>query len=151
MNSWKIPIFIIPGNHESEESLKEVSSKYKNIFYINKKIKVFKDYVLVGIEGNGFAKKDIEFERIAKAMSLKINSLKKKKKFIFVSHAPPFKTELDIIGKTHVGNQSVSLFIKKTKPIIAVSGHIHETSGTTSKLGNTIIVNPGRKGIIFDI
>lgn len=49
-------------------------------------------------------------------------------KKILVSHAPPFKTGLDLIYHgDHVGSRAVKKAILKYKPYASLHGHIHET------------------------
>lgn len=64
--------------------------------------------------------------------------------FVLMVHNPPHNTILDSVagGKEHVGSRAVRQFIEKTKPILAVSAHIHENSGT-DKIGPTVIFYPG--------
>ena len=80
-----------------------------------------------------------------------LESLKKlsgPKNTVYVIHAPPFNTKLDIITTgTHVGSKSVREFIEKEQPLLTLHGHIHESpqmSGSWSdKIGNTICINIG--------
>jgi hypothetical protein len=60
-----------------------------------------------------------------------------------VPHVPPNGTKIDMIGNgAHVGSHSVRDFIKKHKPDISISGHIHEARGN-DKMGNTLLFNAG--------
>ncbi len=62
---------------------------------------------------------------------------------IMVPHVPPNGTKIDMIGNgAHVGSHSVRDFIKKHKPDISISGHIHEARGN-DKMGNTLLFNAG--------
>lgn len=62
---------------------------------------------------------------------------------IFVPHAPPYGTKLDIIHTgIHVGSVSVRDFIEDCMPDVVICGHIHEARGIDS-IGRTRIVNCG--------
>jgi Icc-related predicted phosphoesterase len=63
--------------------------------------------------------------------------------FIFVSHQPPFGTKVDKawIGG-HVGSREIRNFIETKKPVLCITGHIHESRGIDA-IGETRIVNPG--------
>ncbi len=63
-------------------------------------------------------------------------------RFVLVTHEPPVGTTIDMVGGRHIGSGAVRSFIEKTQPLLAVSGHVHEASGTDS-LGRTTIINPG--------
>ena len=145
----KKPVLMIPGNHESDEEMEAVCSLYDNVHYIHKSFHRIKNHVFLGWGGGGFAQVDSEFERFVKSNIKK--KFKKGDKLILVTHGPPFKTKLDDLYGDHVGNTSYTKFIKKHKPKFAFSGHIHETSGRSDKMGSTKLHNPGPKGRIFSL
>ena len=77
-----------------------------------------------------------------------LKKLSNPKKTVYVIHAPPFSTNLDIItAGIHVGSKSVREFIEKEQPFLALHGHIHESpqmSGSwKDKLGKTTCINVG--------
>ncbi|MCK4728828.1 MAG: metallophosphoesterase [Desulfobacterales bacterium] len=62
---------------------------------------------------------------------------------ILVSHAPPYNTNVDIVGgEHHVGSVSVREFIEEYQPQLCLTGHIHEAVGK-DRIGDTLILNPG--------
>jgi Icc-related predicted phosphoesterase len=62
---------------------------------------------------------------------------------IFVPHAPPANTSLDLIrGGRHVGSTSVRAVIERRQPDLVVCGHIHEARGMET-LGRSVVVNCG--------
>jgi len=62
---------------------------------------------------------------------------------LFVSHAPPFNTKVDMLQNgPHVGSTAVREFIEKYQPDVCVTGHIHEAKGE-DYIGRTLIINPG--------
>jgi len=50
----------------------------------------------------------------------------------------------------HAGNKSIRKFIERIKPVLAISGHLHECVGE-DKIKETKVVNPGYKGKILTI
>ncbi|RLC14139.1 MAG: hypothetical protein DRI57_14930 [Deltaproteobacteria bacterium] len=73
--------------------------------------------------------------------------------FIFVSHAPPYQTPLDVLyDGTHVGSLSIRRFIEKWSEkghlIASLHGHIHESparSGSIrTEIGTSLCINPGQ-------
>jgi Icc-related predicted phosphoesterase len=75
------------------------------------------------------------------------------KPFIFVSHAPPYDTPLDVLyDGLHVGSLGIRNFIEywsaKGKLIASFHGHIHESPGRSgsiqTKIGNSLCINPGQ-------
>jgi len=73
--------------------------------------------------------------------------------FIFVSHTPPYQTDLDVLyNMMHAGSLATRQFIekwsRKEKLIASLHGHIHESpsrSGSVSiKIENSLSINPGQ-------
>jgi Icc-related predicted phosphoesterase len=61
---------------------------------------------------------------------------------IVVSHQPAFGTKVDSIGGRNAGSPAIRKFIDIHRPILAVSGHLHEAFGVDT-IGSTTLVNPG--------
>lgn len=61
---------------------------------------------------------------------------------IFVSHMPPANTAVDRNGDCHSGSREIREFIERTQPVLALSGHFHDSVGW-DRLGKTTLVNPG--------
>ena len=145
MNSFEKPVLLVHGNHENPSDLKLKCKNKKNIIYIHKKTYKTGDYRFVGHGGEGFTLKSEDFEKFSKKLSFK-----KGEKLILVTHQPPYKTKLDHIWDHH-GNKSYKDFINKSKPVLAVCGHLHETAGMAVKIGRTIVANPGPDGMIKEV
>jgi uncharacterized protein len=65
---------------------------------------------------------------------------------VFVPHAPPHGTTLDVITSgRHVGSTAVRRFIEEEQPHLVLCGHIHEAKGI-EKIGSTLAVNCGPAG-----
>ena len=71
---------------------------------------------------------------------------------ILLTHQPAWGTLVDTAGQRHTGSKTIRSFIERTRPVLAVSGHIHEARGT-GKIGQTTLVNPGpfRRGLYAQI
>jgi Icc-related predicted phosphoesterase len=102
----------------------------------------------MGYGGGGFSFIDKKFEKIAKRFK---KLIKKDDKIILVSHAPPYGTKVDMIGREHCGNKSIRKFVDKEKPDLVICGHLHECAGKEDKIGKTRIVNPSYKGKVIEI
>lgn len=64
-------------------------------------------------------------------------------RLVMVTHPPPHNTRVDFNNsKKHVGSTAVRAWMEKTKPLLVVSGHIHEARGL-DEWQNTKIVNCG--------
>jgi len=68
------------------------------------------------------------------------------KPVIFLTHNPPFDTELDEVKEEneirHYGSLLVRDMVQRHRPVFTASGHIHESEGKY-RLGDIICVNAG--------
>ncbi len=72
-----------------------------------------------------------------------VRNLPETNNLILLIHQPPFNTKLDVISAgVHVGSKLVRSFIEEYKPLLVVSGHIHE-SFAIDTLGDSTLINPG--------
>jgi len=142
------PVLIIPGNHELAGELKKASSGLKNIHFIHKTRFEFDDYLFLGYEGSGFAMNDLGFKSMEKKFK---EFMKKSKKIILVTHAPPHGTRLDKLMGKHCGNKTIRNFIEENKILLAISGHLHENAGKQDMIKKTLVVNPGPYGKLIKV
>jgi len=146
LNSIKKPILLIPGNHDDHEETQTLCSKYSNLIYLHKKVYDIGEYRFLGYGGLGFSRNTKDLEKFVSKKKMK------NKKHILIFHQPPYGTKLDETSfLEHVGNKSVTKVIKLVKPLLALSGHIHETFNKKDKLGNSLLINPGQRGRIIVI
>lgn len=173
----KIEFYIIMGNDDFRSNLEvlEKAEKSKIIKSINKKsVELNKSLNIAGysfVNPTPFRLKDwekpdfgndkgpsplfpeeirsIEKEKgTIKDDLQKLINLSNPKNTIYVIHAPPFNTKLDIITTgAHVGSKSVRQFIEKEQPPLTLHGHIHESPAMSGswkdKIGKTICINVG--------
>ncbi len=139
------PLLIIPGNHETASEIKSLKQEF--IINIHKTLYRIDDYIFFGYGSGGFSLRDIALEKITK----EIKQIVKNKKFILVTHAPPYGTTADTINGQHHGSVSITKMIYETSPIINICGHLHETANKKSILRKTLIINPGPYGTLINI
>ncbi|MFH1316553.1 MAG: metallophosphoesterase [Candidatus Woesearchaeota archaeon] len=147
LNGLGKPIVIIHGNHESEKEMRDAIKPFKNFIFLHGEAMEVDDLTFLGYGGGGFSLVDKNFEKFGKIFEKRIEN----RKVVLLTHAPPYKTNLDKINGEYAGNKSIRQFIEKHSPVLAVSGHLHENSEKEDKIGETIVVNPGPFGKIFDI
>lgn len=71
---------------------------------------------------------------------------------ILLSHSPPFNTGLDLthFGE-HIGSVELRKFIEEESPILCLCGHVHERVGLSERIGDSLIVNPGPRGMLLEV
>ena len=140
-------IFLIHGNHESEDDLSLLSKKFKHIQFVHNSILTIDSKTFVFHGGGGFSSREPTFKKLVKDNE---EILKNAKALVLATHAPPYGTVLDLIhAGTHVGVKDYVDFIKEFNPLLAISGHIHESSKKREVRKNTLLCNPGGDGEIF--
>ncbi len=150
LDAFGKPQLIIPGNHEDEEDVEKALSKTKNMIYLNESYYATDELIVLAAEGNGFSFRDPVFEKAAKKLA-RVLKHHKGKKYILMTHAPPYGTSHDSLAEEHCGNKSIRDFIRKTGPDYALCGHIHENFYTKDRIKKTITLNPGPMGRIITI
>lgn len=150
LNKLNKKALIIHGNHESGNVLKKLCSKYNNLIFIHKKCYKQNNCIFLGYGSSGFSSTEPGFYTLGKKFQ-KIIKNSKGKKIIFITHAPPYKTKLDLIAGIHCGNKTLRNFINKNKIDLNVCGHLHENFNKKCKIKKTLIINPGPYGKIIKI
>ena len=150
LNKSGKPILILHGNHESEEDIKELAQQFPRVINIHKKMVVIGDYVFFGYGGGGFSSIEEGMEKFAIQLRRKIPA---GKKIVFITHAPPYNTDLDYLPwlEEHRGCKSTVKVIKMIKPHLVICGHLHETAGKSCHLGKTLLLNAGWNGKIVEL
>lgn len=171
LNSINIPILTAYGNNDDSDkapwheykdkkkkSLDFQIKKFKNIKLIDYDFKKINDYFIyfVGVKFPRKSKKSsykgFSPYKVGLEEAKKLNKFFKKvnpRKVILISHEPPLNTKFDkVINKEsfhnneHVGDYVIKDVIKKYKPFIHVSGHMHEHQGKLY-LGRTLLISHG--------
>ncbi len=138
-------IFSVIGNCDEPEFLPEVEARDCSI----EKALIFNEGLAFAGSGGGtkftgttpFERTEEEimsdFALVAESKETIWNNL------ILISHNPPKDTKCDMVsGGVHVGSQLLTDFIKKVKPLVVITGHIHESAGIDT-VGETTVINPG--------
>ena len=150
LNKLKKTTLLIHGNHETDRVLRKLCKKYRNLIFIHKRQYKQNNHIFLGYGGGGFSLTDPDFYKTGKKFS-KIIKKNQGKKIIFITHAPPYKTKLDLIVGSHCGNKTLRKFITKNKINLHICGHLHENFNKRDKIKKTEIINPGPYGKIIRI
>ncbi|MBN2101832.1 MAG: metallophosphoesterase [Candidatus Aenigmarchaeota archaeon] len=142
MMSSKKPVFAVPGNQDPY-GIMEIFKDYG--INIHADSKIIDGLPIMGW-GGAMTPFDTRFEPTEEETKKYINETYKEmnnEKFILVVHNPPYNTKLDMVtDKKHVGSRNIRNFIERTRPVLAVSAHIHESDGD-DKIGDTTLFYPG--------
>ena len=139
-------VLLIPGNWDSIATTDFLAEMYgmKNIHGYAVRYKGVGIFGAGGAIGFGSSEKEL-FDTLKKGNS----ALKDMKKKIMVTHMHAKGTKSELSG--FEGSRSIRKAIEQFKPDILIHSHIHEAEGIEDKIGNTRIINVGRKGRIIEI
>jgi len=138
----KQKVLILPGNHESPATTAALAEIY-GVTDLHGYSMKFGD---VGIFGVGSANIGI-FQLNEK----ELKKIKNSKKKLMITHCHPDKTLMSKMSNFVPGSKGIARAIKKFKPDIAICSHVHEAEGIEEKIGNTTLINVGKKGKIIEI
>ena len=149
-NPWKQLQLMKTWGYDSRtvEEIQKSCKKFDFLVNIHLKKHKINNVVFFGFCTGGFSKVDHELEEAM--LDLKFND---KEKLVLVSHGPPFGTKLDYLEnlQSYRGSKTLREFIKKFHPKFVICGHLHENEKKEDKLGDTIILNPGKYGKIIEV
>ena len=140
------PVYAVIGNCDEPSFLKEIESS--GISIQNTAIP-FKHFILAGSGGSSKFTGATPNERTDDELRSDLSRAEQcttsvhAHPLIIVTHNPPHKTKLDkVMPLVHAGSPLIRAFIEHYQPLLAVSGHIHE-SYAIDRIGKTLLVNPG--------
>lgn len=138
LRKFKHPVYFIPGNCDPPNIVREAADIVNSVHGKSFEIGGRKFAALGGSNPTIF-KTPFEIpEEVIFATLDKISS----KNMILMTHAPSYGILDEIPSGDHVGSKSIEKIVDMYEPLVALSGHIHESVGI-KKIGKTLFMNPG--------
>ena len=142
------PVFLIPGNHESDATIDFLSKMYgaTNIHGYGFQLGE------LGIFGAGTANMgphSIGDQGISELLKKGHEQIKNSKKKLMVTHIHPYGSKSEMFG--FQGSQAVRQALNTFHPNVLVNAHIHEAGGMEETINSTKIFNVSKKERIFEI
>lgn len=131
-------IYVIPGNCDPLDFPVKIASVAHDMHGKSAKIG---EYNLIGLGGSNITIFGTPFELEEEDI---YNALKpiSKKGMILMTHAPSYGIYDHIPNGMSVGSPAIRKIVEEFKPMIALSGHIHEDRGAQT-IDGTLFCNPG--------
>jgi len=142
-------ILLIPGNHESNETINFLTNLYPNTQNIHESPFIENDLGIFGVGSADSGPFSITEKEITFYLEKSHEQIKDAKKKILVTHMHPAKTKSEFIG--YPGSKAIKDAITKFNPLIVINAHVHEAGGLEDIQGSTKIFNVSRKEKIFEI
>lgn len=151
LNSIDKPAVLVPGNSESTEELEAACRSWPMAHVLHGSGVELEDITFFGIGGGipvtPFGSWSYDFtEDQARQLLADCPA-----DGVLISHSPP-KGLVDVSSRgVNLGSVAVREVIEQQQPKLVVCGHIHESAGQQARLGNSVIINAGPQGIVWDL
>jgi Icc-related predicted phosphoesterase len=143
-------VILIPGNHETIATADFLAELYgaKNLhgYAIKTKDKIG----IFGCGGANIGLSQLSEDEIFEKLKQGFENIKDLSKKIMVTHVHPSETKMEKFTSFFPGSPGVTKAIKQFKPDFLLCSHVHEAEGIEEKIGNTRILNVGKKGKIIE-
>ncbi len=144
------PTVLVPGNNETDEALREATSGWEAATVLHGEAATIGGAEFFGL-GAGIPVTpwewsfDLDDDAAAEMLAACPEG------GILVLHSPP-RGHCDASGSgDHFGSPALLSAIEQKRPRLAVCGHIHESWGCESQIGDTPVRNLGPAGLLIEV
>ncbi len=144
------PTVLVPGNNETLEDLKVAAQSWPSATVLHGNSIEIDGRTFFGL-GGGIPVTPWDWSFDVEEADAEAALAGLPEGAVLVVHSPP-KGHCDEAGSgLRLGSTAILKAIEEKQPVLAVCGHIHESWGQTSTVGETEIVNLGPSGTFFDL
>jgi len=143
-------VILIPGNHETLATADFLAELYGATNLHGYSIKIG-DVGLFGCGGANIGVFQMPEQEMFDVLKKGNDKLKDMKTKIMVTHVHPSGSTIEKFTQIFPGSTGIRKAIDEFKPNILLCSHVHEAEGIEEKIGNTRVINVGKKGKIIDI
>jgi Icc-related predicted phosphoesterase len=145
------PVYVMPGNHESESEIAAFSKQYGFEFFHNRVIELAGRH-MAGLGYSNITPFNTPGEYSEPEFTARLTPWAGLKPLVLICHCPPLNTPLDRAGEgKHFGSPTIAKFIGANQPEWFFCGHIHEAEGVHAMLGATHAINVGKRGYLLEL
>ncbi len=142
-------VLLVPGNHETLATADFFAEMYPDTHNLHGYSIKVKDIGIFGAGGANIGISTINDREMFETLKKAHEGIRDLKRKIMITHMHPYGSVSEISGFR--GSKGITKAIKEFHPEILIHSHIHETEGIEGKIGDTTIINVGRKGRIIEI
>jgi Icc-related predicted phosphoesterase len=144
------PTLLVPGNNETEDALREAAADWSAATVLHGSGADIEGVEFYGLgAGIPVTPWDWSFDLDDDAAAARLAACPEGA--VLVLHSPP-KGHCDTNGSgDHFGSEALLRAIEEKTPRLAVCGHIHESWGCESRVGETPLHNLGPKGTWLEV
>lgn len=150
LSGIETPTVLVPGNNETLEALEQAVTRWPAATVLHGSQTEIGGRTFFGL-GGGIPVTPWDWSYDLEEADAETMLAELPESAVLVVHSPP-KGHCDEAGNgMSLGSKAIVKAIEDRQPVLAVCGHIHEAWGSTSKLGETEIVNLGPAGKFFEL
>jgi uncharacterized protein len=150
LGAMEAPAVLVPGNNETEEALREACANWSRAVVLHGEGTEMDGVAFFGLgAGVPVTPWDWSFDLTEKAAAELLEACPEG--CVLAVHSPP-RGHVDVSGAgRHLGSEAVLRAIERTRPRLALCGHIHESWGMESRIGPTPVINLGPEGTVLEV
>ena len=144
------PAILVPGNNETADALGEAASAWPSAPVLHGERADVEGRTFFGLgAGIPITPWDWSFDLSDDQATAALEDCPEGA--LLVLHSPP-QGHCDVSGAgEHLGSEALADGIERIRPPLAVCGHIHESWGARSRIGDTEVANLGPDGAFFEV
>jgi Icc-related predicted phosphoesterase len=144
------PTVLVPGNNETEDALRQAASGWPAATVLHGELASIDGLEFFGLgAGVPITPWDWSFDLSDDQAAERLAACPEGA--VLVVHSPPYGHVDQSSAGDHLGSRAILETIEAKRPRLAVCGHIHESWGRESTIGETPVVNLGPAGTWFDL
>ena len=150
LRAIECPVALVPGNNETEDALREACAGWETATVLHGASAELGGKPFFGLgAGIPVTPWDWSFDLTEEEARGMLEGLGPGG--VLAVHSPP-RGHVDVSGRgDHLGSEAVLEAIERAQPRLAICGHIHESWGERSRIGETEVVNLGPEGTWFEL
>ncbi len=144
------PTIVIPGNNETADALRQAASAWPAATVLHGEDTEIDGRTFFGLgAGIPVTPWDWSFDLSDQEAEAALEPCPEGA--VLVLHSPPRGHCDESSAGDHLGSPALAAAIERLRPPLAVCGHIHESWGERSRIGNSEIANLGPDGAWFEV
>lgn len=144
------PIWVLPGNHETEQENRDFCGRYGLVDF-HRQIRQLAGMPWAGLGYSNPTPFETPGEYSEEEIGEALAAFDGLAPLYLVVHFPPWGTALDEMAKNrHAGSRVLRSWVERHQPAYLFCGHIHEAAGRGDTIGATRCVNVGKAGYLLD-
>lgn len=141
---------LVPGNNETEDALRAACEGWEAATVLHGESAEIEGQTFFGLgAGVPTTPWDWSFDLTEEEAAERLSDLPEG--CVLVVHSPPQGHCDQSSSGDHLGSAAIAAAIERASPRLAVCGHIHESWGARSQIGETPIANLGPEGVLLEV